>query len=37
MWLTARNIRTAAEDSNTNGLQETAQGRKRKFKELDTF
>ena len=33
----ARNTRTVAESSNTNGLQELTQGRKRKFKELDTL
>jgi len=37
MWLTARNIRIVAEDSNTNGLLELTEGQNRKFKELDTF
>ena len=37
MWLTARNIRTVVEDSNTNDLQELVEGQNRKFKELDTF
>ena len=34
---TAKNIRTVVRDSNTNGLQESAKGQNRKFKELDTF